>query len=243
MVDARPTRTCCGTSPTVPMEDALRTIFVLSGRGEAVTTSMLADVLGVRPPTVSSMLKRLAEHGLLDRDDHHARLTEHGARHARHVIRRHRLVETLLVDVLGVPADQVHEEADELEHAVSDRLLDHIDALLGHPRRDPHGDPIPRDGDDHEEGWGLRLDAAAPASRFAVERVHDWDVEALRHLTALGIRPGATLDVVERGPFDGPLWVRVDGHDHALSHRLTSLVHGTRPVTTADRTSADTGRS
>lgn len=230
MTDRRSSLACCGLEPTAPTEDALRTIFVLCGRGEPVTTSALAQLLGVQPPTVSSMLKRLAEHGLVERtDDHRAALTAHGARHARHVVRRHRLVETFLVDVIGMAAHEVHQEADALEHAVSDALLDRIDALLGVPARDPHGDPIPRSGDEHEEDWGTRLDRAAEHSRFAVERVHDWDTGALRHLTALGIGPGVVLEVGDRAPYGGPLWVRLAGRDHALGDGLTRLVHG-RPV-------------
>ena len=129
MEDLRSSRACCGLVPTAPTEDALRTIFVLSGRGDEVTTSALARHLGVAPPTVSMMLKRLAEHGLVERTpDHRASLTPHGARHARHVVRRHRLLETFLVRVVGLGPHEVHDEADALEHAISDRLLDRIDA-------------------------------------------------------------------------------------------------------------------
>jgi DtxR family transcriptional regulator, Mn-dependent transcriptional regulator len=183
--------------------------------------------LHVTAPTVSSMLRRLAEHGLVERaEDHRASLTPHGAGHARHVVRRHRLLETFLVQVVGLAPHEVHAEADALEHAVSDRLLDRIDELLGRPMYDPHGDPIPRTGDAHVEGWGTRLDDAAVGGEFRVERVQDWDDAALRHLTDLGVVPGVTLVVLERAPFGGPLWVRVDGRDRALGEPLTRLVHG-----------------
>jgi DtxR family transcriptional regulator, Mn-dependent transcriptional regulator len=227
MEDLRPSRACCGLAPTAPAEDALRTIFVLSGRGEPVSTSALARHLQVSAPTVSSMLRRLEEYGLVDRTpDHHTTLTAHGAGHARHVVRRHRLLETFLVEVVGLAPDEVHTEADALEHAVSDRLLDRIDTLLGRPARDPHGDPIPRSGDAHVEGWGTRLADAAVGGEFRVERVQDWDGPALRHLVDLGVVPGLTLVVVERGQFGGPLWVRFDGRDHALGEPLTRLVYG-----------------
>jgi DtxR family Mn-dependent transcriptional regulator len=226
MPDQRSSPACCGLSPTPSAEDALRTIFVLSGRGEPVTTSLLAARLDVTPPTVSSMLKRLAEHGLVRRTDHRASLTPHGERHARHVVRRHRLLETFLVEIVGMPVDEVHAEADALEHAVSDRLLDRIDTLLDRPAHDPHGAPIPRPGDDHVEGWGTRLDDAGAHSRFAVERVHDWDSGALAHLTELGIRPGVTLEVLDRVPYGGPLRVRLGSREHALGEPLTRLVHG-----------------
>jgi DtxR family Mn-dependent transcriptional regulator len=227
MEDLRSSRACCGLAPTAPAEDALRTIFVLSGRGDPVSTSVLAHHLHVTAPTVSSMLRRLAEHGLVERaEDHRASLTPHGAGHARHVVRRHRLLETFLVQVIGLATHEVHAEADALEHAVSDRLLDRIDEILGRPTYDPHGDPIPRAGDAHVEGWGTRLDDAAVGGEFRVERVQDWDDAALRHLTELGVVPGVTLIVLERAPFGGPLWVRFDGRDHALGEPLTRLVHG-----------------
>jgi len=226
MEDLRSSRACCGLVPTAPTEDALRTIFVLSGRGDEVTTSALARHLRVSAPTVSAMLRRLADHGLVERTDHRASLTPHGARHARHVVRRHRLLEAFLVRVVGLAPHEVHDEADALEHAVSDRLLDRIDELLGRPTHDPHGDPIPRPGETHVEGWGTRLADAAVGGEFRVERVQDWDGAALAHLTDLGVVPGLTLVVLERGAFGGPLWVRFDGHDHALGEPLTRLVHG-----------------
>jgi DtxR family Mn-dependent transcriptional regulator len=227
MEDLRSSLACCGMAPTAPTEDALRTIFVLAGRGEAVSTSALARHLRVTAPTVSSMLRRLTEHGLIERaEDHRASLTPHGAGHARHVVRRHRLLETFLVQVVGLAPHEVHAEADALEHAISDRLLDRIDEMLGRPTHDPHGDPIPRAGDAHVEGWGTRLDDAAVGGEFLVERVQDWDDAALQHLTDRGVVPGLTLVVVERAPFGGPLWVRFDGRDHALGEPLTRLVHG-----------------
>jgi DtxR family transcriptional regulator, Mn-dependent transcriptional regulator len=227
MEDLRPSRACCGLAPTASAEDALRTIFVLSGRGDPVSTSALARHLHVTPPTVSSMLRRLEGFGLVERTANHlTTLTPHGARHARHVVRRHRLLETFLVEVVGLRPDEVHTEADALEHAISDRLLDRIDALLGRPARDPHGDPIPRAGEGHVEGWGTRLADAAVGGEFRVERVQDWDGPALRHLLDLGVVPGLTLVVLERAPFGGPLWVRFDGRDHALGEPLTRLVHG-----------------
>lgn len=227
MPDTRSSQACCGLAPTPPVEDTLRTIFVLSGRAEPVSTSALAQELGVAAPTVSAMLKRLAAHGLVERGgDQRVTLTTHGAGHARHVVRRHRLLEAFLVRVLGMPWDVVHAEADQLEHAISDRLLDRLDVVLGRPDRDPHGDPVPRGAASHDEDWGTRLDSVPAASHFVVERVYDRDSDALRHLGDLGIRPGATLDVLERAPFGGPLWVRLDGRDHALGDRLVRLVHG-----------------
>ena len=227
MEDVRTSRACCGLAPTGLAEDVLRTIFVRAGRGDPVSASALAYHLDVTAATVSSMLRRLEEYGLVDRPaDHLTTLTAHGARHARHVVRRHRLLETFLVQVVGLAPDEVHAEADALEHAVSDRLVERIDALLGRPGRDPHGDPIPRTGDENLEGWGTRLDDAAVGGEFRVERVQDGDGAALRALLDLGVVPGLTLVVLERGPVGGPLWVRFDGRDHALGEPLTRLVYG-----------------
>ena len=226
MEDLRSSRACCGLVPTAPTEDALRTIFVLSGRGDEVTTSALARYLGVSAPTVSAMLRRLAEHGLVERTDHRASLTPHGARHARHVVRRHRLLEAFLVRVVGLAPHEVHDEADALEHAVSDRLLDRIDELLGRPTHDPHGDPIPPRHGPHDERWGVGLDAVPPGAFFRVRRVSDRDSAALRHLGELGVRPGVVLAVERQDAFGGPLWVRIDDRSCALGTPLTRLVHG-----------------
>ncbi|MGE3285428.1 MAG: metal-dependent transcriptional regulator [Pseudonocardia sp.] len=219
---------CCNLVHTEAVEDALKAIFKLSGRREPATTTALAEMLQVTPPTVSTMLKRLQQHGLVDRDAQHAaQLTTHGAEHARAVVRRHRLLETFLVRVLDVPWDEVHAEAEVLEHAVSDRLLDRIDGLLGHPDADPHGDPIPPAGGRHVEAWGERLDGVAVGAAFRVDRILDRDDAALRYLAELGVRPGTVVQVVERAPFGGPLWLRVGGRRHAVGDALTTLVHGT----------------
>ncbi|MFC5995624.1 metal-dependent transcriptional regulator [Pseudonocardia hispaniensis] len=219
---------CCGVVQSPSVEDALRTIYVRAGRGEQIRTSALAQHLNVTPPSASAMLKRLAAHGLVDRGpDHQIALTAHGADHARDVVRRHRLLETFLAMVLGLTWDEVHVEADLLEHAVSDRLLARIDEYLKHPARDPHGDPIPRPGTQHEESWSTPLASAPVGCRFLVERVFDDDGAALRYLAKLGIHPGVTVQLTKRQPFGGPLWIRVDDdREHALGEQLLGLVHG-----------------
>jgi DtxR family Mn-dependent transcriptional regulator len=153
-------------------------------------------------------------------------LTEHGRGHALRIVRRHRLLETFLARSLAVPWDEVHAEAEILEHALSERLEDRIDAALGHPDRDPHGDPIPPRCGPHREDWDTPLAGAARGDEFAVERVSDRDSEALRYLAGLGIRPGVRLAVGELAPFGGPLWVRLGEHTHALGAPLVRLIHG-----------------
>ncbi len=202
-------------------------MFKLAGHGEPATTSALAQHLGVTAPTVSAMLKRLVTHGLAQRGAHHtATLTAHGTDHARAVVRRHRLLETFLAQVLDFPWDEVHAEAEVLEHAVSDRLLTRIDEHLGHPAADPHGDPIPPPTGVHSEQWGERLDCAEAGSVFRVERVDDRDSAALRYLADIGIRPGVSLEVGQRAPFGGPLWLRVDGKEEAVGDQLGTMIYG-----------------
>lgn len=208
-------------------EDYLKAIYNLAHLGAPVTTGALAHELGVSSPSVSAMVKRLEDGELLARPDSRSlRLTDSGERAALRVVRRHRLLETFLARMLDVPWDEVHAEAELLEHALSERLEERIDAALGHPTHDPHGDPIPpRDGP-HVEVRGTPLDAVPVGTRFLVERVSDRDSAALRYLGDLGVVPGVVLAVDEQAPFGGPRWVRVGAERHALSGALTQLVHG-----------------
>jgi DtxR family transcriptional regulator, Mn-dependent transcriptional regulator len=219
---------------TAAVEDYLKAVWQLETTGEPATTSALADRLGVSAPSVSGMVKRLVEGELLERsEDRGLSLTRSGEAEALRVVRRHRLLETFLAEVVGLPWDEVHGEAEVLEHVLSPRLEERIDALLGHPSRDPHGDPIPpASGTSHDEAWSAPLAAAPSGTRFRVERVRDRDAGALRYLAGLGIRPGVVITVGEREPFGGPLWVGVpDGGsgeptERALGPQLVDLLHG-----------------
>jgi len=208
-------------------EDYLKAIYHIAHRGEAVTTGLLAAELGVASPSVTAMIKRLQEGELVDRAGRRElRLTASGEQAALRVVRRHRLLETFLNQMLGMPWHEVHSEAELLEHVLSERLEERIDAALGHPTHDPHGDPIPpRDGP-HDERWGARLDDVEPPAWFRVRRVSDRDSAALRHLGELGVRPGVVLTVERHDPFGGPLWVRIGDRPCALGIPLTRLVHG-----------------
>lgn len=213
---------------TQATEDYLKAIYALASDGAGgVTTSRIAQRLRVSSPSVSAMVKRLAAEELVARpDDRGIALTAAGEQQALAVVRRHRLIEAFLAEVVGVPWDEVHDEAEVLEHALSDRLEARIDALLGHPTHDPHGDPIPPREGHHREERGEPLAAAPPGSRFRVDRVSDRDSAALRYLAALGIRPGVVLEVGETEPFGGPQWVSHEGERHALGQQLVRLVHG-----------------
>lgn len=215
-------------SPSQAVETYLKEIFHLTNQSPLVTTSAVATRLSVASPSVSAMVKRLEAEGLVVRDGAHGiRLTEAGERQAMRVVRRHRLVETFLHDKLDIPWHEVHDEAEALEHAISDRLEARIDAALGHPTCDPHGDPIPpADLVSHHEAWPDPITAAEPGARFRVLRISDRNAAALVHLADLGIVPGADLQVLARDPFDDVLWVELDGHRHALGPTLAALVHG-----------------
>jgi DtxR family transcriptional regulator, Mn-dependent transcriptional regulator len=221
-------------------QDYLKVIYALTTSGHSVTNGLLARELGVSPPSVSAMVKRLTGEELLQRPHGRLlRLTGTGEHAALQVIRRHRLLEAFLAQVLGMPWDEVHAEAESLEHAVSERLEERIDAVLGHPERDPHGDPIPPRHGPHDETWGEVLDSAVAGCCFRVDRVSDRDSAALRYLGELGIAPGVVLEVGQQEPFSGPRWIRIDDKRHALGGRLTKLVHGhvlpksTRPAANA----------
>ncbi|MPY94002.1 MAG: MarR family transcriptional regulator [Acidimicrobiia bacterium] len=215
-------------APSQAVEDYLKAIFRLGSEAGVVTASALAGRLGVASPSATGMLHRLEAAGLVSRgEDHSVVLTPAGRSAALRVVRRHRLIETFLHAVVGVPWHEVHDEAEVLEHALSERLEARIDELLGHPTHDPHGDPIPPvDGEGHTEAWPHRLLDVPPGSTLQVERVSDDDAAALVHLAELGLVPGVPVTVDRLDPFDGPLWVEVDGRRHALGRGLARMVSG-----------------
>lgn len=176
-----------------------------------VTTSWLADRMSVRPSTVSDTIKRLSEQGLVKHAPYGSiELTGVGRKHAVEMVRRHRLIETFLVEVLDYGWDEVHEESEHLEHAVSETMIERMDAYLGHPTRDPHGDPIPSaDGRPHRPK-ATQLTAVADDS-VTVERVSDADPGMLRYFAEKGLVPGAKVTIVKRESFADALTVSVEG--------------------------------
>ena len=210
---------------SVAVQDYLKAIYTLESAGERVTTSALAQRMGVSAPSATAMTKRLDELGLVERVPHRGvALTDAGRRGALEVLRHHRLLERYLVDRLGLSLDQVHAEAELLEHALSEELEAKIDAELGYPTHDPHGDPIP----DRE----LRVVPAAhrtlldlePGARASVSRVPDGDSDLLRYLGELGLVPGCDLELVAYAPFGGPVTVRTTRGEHAISRELADRI-------------------
>ena len=185
---------------------------------EPTSTNALAARLDVTPAAVSGMLRKLAALGLVEHEPYRGvRLSERGRLVALEVIRHHRLLELFLVESLGMGWDEVHAEAEVLEHVLSEELEELIAAKLGHPAFDPHGDPIPsRELSIADDSGSCDLYQVEPGGSGTFVRVSDADPEMLRFLTQQGITPGARLEVVERQPFDGPLSVRVGKRVHVL---------------------------
>ncbi len=211
---------------TPAMEDYLKAIYRLNADGGPVTTQRLADELGISGPSVTNMVKRLDELKML----RHTRyqgvvLTTAGERVALEVLRHHRLLEVYLAESLGVPWDEVHEEAERLEHLLSDNLERRIDRALGHPTFDPHGAPIPT-ADGHMPALSdRRLSDMAVGDVATVEQVSDRDPEQLRYLGSLGLVPGQRLELRERLPFEGPIRLLIGEHEHLIGAPLARIVH------------------
>jgi DtxR family transcriptional regulator, Mn-dependent transcriptional regulator len=208
------------------VEDYAKAIYSLQLRGmEAVSTNALAERLGVTPGSASAMVKRLGEMGLVDHVPYRGvTLTEAGCRVALEVIRHHRLLELYLVESLGLPWDRVHEEAEVLEHVISEELEEAIAAKLGHPTHDPHGDPIPTRDLVLQEAPTVSLQTLDSGDRGIFSRVSDSDPDMLRFLAERGIAPGIRFEVVEKQPFDGPLFVRFGDNVHVLGGALAQAM-------------------
>jgi len=222
------------TTPAV--EDYLKAIHQLSREGSAAATSAIAERLGVAAGSVSGMLRRLADQGLIEHVPYYgARLTPAGEAEAVRMIRRHRVLELFLVEVLGYTWDRVHAEAEHLEHAASDEIIDRMATVLGEPAFDPHGAEIPELGRTFAERRYPTL-ADLEVGRLALLReVSDEDPAALRDLAQLGLLPGVELMVLERPPPDGPLRVRVAGTLESVAREISRLVR-VEPIDPAEPT-------
>jgi DtxR family Mn-dependent transcriptional regulator len=216
-------------TPNEPLSDAiqdyLREIFKLESSGHRATTTNVAEAAGVSPASASVMLKRLAALGLVRHTPYRGvELSDSGRRVALEVIRHHRLLEQYLAETLGVPLEDVHAEADRLEHALSEELEKRIDTLLGHPTHDPHGHPIP-DAElniaEHAERTLLELQ---PGETATVAHVPDDDAELLRYLSSLELVPGRDVELSSIAPFGGPVTLRCATGEHAISRELAGSI-------------------
>ena len=210
---------------SAPVEDYLKVIYETERGGEPAATNELAHRLGVAPASVSGMVRRMAEQGLVAHERYRGvRLTDAGRRAALRTLRRHRVIESYLAQVLGYPWDRVHAEAERLEHAASDELIDRMASALGDPATDPHGAPIPTREGAVDETAHIAL-ADLPVEQLArVVRVSDEDAAFLRYIAELRLLPGALVCVVARAPFGGPLTIALDGERQSVGPALAAQV-------------------
>jgi DtxR family Mn-dependent transcriptional regulator len=217
--------------------DCLKHIYKMRERGEHVTTSAMRErleTLEVRgqlsDATVTQLFKWLAEKGYVTHTRYRGvELTPKGVQVSAELVRHHRLLELFLVQMMGFSLDEVDAEAERLEHAISEAFEDRMDALLGHPTRDPHGDPIPSKAGHVETAPTQPLTELEPGQSAIIQRVDDDDAAMLRYLTTLGLVPGASVFLRERAPFGGPLHVRVgessESREHAVGPQVAAGVH------------------
>ncbi len=207
------------------IEDFLKAVYLLQQDHERVQTSLLADALAITAPSTTEMAKKLARAKLVSHEPYRGiRLTAAGERIALEIVRHHRLIELFLVEALGYGWDEVHDEAERLEHAMSDRLADRIAEYLGDPHFDPHGDPIPS-----VEG-AVRELSLTPLSEWpldtpgVVTRLLNQAPDLLRYLSEKGLTIGAEVEVMQRDPFEGPVTLRVSGEEQAISPHVAQYV-------------------
>jgi DtxR family Mn-dependent transcriptional regulator len=211
------------------VEDYLKTIYALEREARPVSTSRIAEARGVKPASATSMIQRLDKLGLVAYAKHYGvSLTDAGREIALEVIRHHRLVELYLTQALGFSWDEVHEQAEILEHVISEKLEERIAAALDYPQFDPHGDPIPT-----REGVIAALNTVALAGSAAGDRLlvagiqDDSDSELLRYLAEYGLVPGRPVEVVSVAPFDGPFTLLVGGREVVVSQRVAEAIYVT----------------
>lgn len=210
---------------TRPVQDYLKAIYELREESGGVTTTALARRMAVTPASATSMIKKLATLGLARHEPYHGvALAPAGERVALEMIRHHRLVERFLVEKLGVPWHEVHDEAEHLEHVLSEALEDRIDHALEFPTSDPHGAPIPARDGSMSRPQSLPLDELAEGGRAVVVEVSDRDSERLRYLGELGLYPGKEVGVIAVEPFGGTLTLAVGGREHLLGRELAREV-------------------
>jgi DtxR family Mn-dependent transcriptional regulator len=212
------------------IEDYLKAIYMLRKHQERVTTSAIAQRLGITGPTVTAMLKKLDKEKYLKHISYQGVvLTDKGEKLAIGVIRKHRLVELFLNEVLGLDWDKVHVEAEKLEHVISDEVLARMDHILGYPKIDPHGDPIPtREGRIENADIDRSLADTEVGEPVAINRVSDDDPDKLRFMAKLGLFPNVKLRITYKSPFDGDISIKVGSSYHRLPRDVARSIYVTQ---------------
>ncbi len=207
------------------LAEAYRIAYYQGEENPYISTSALANVLGVSAPAVTRMVQRLKDAGYLEHEPYRGiRLTRKGEREALMSIRRHRLVERFLTDVMGFGWHEVHDDADELGAAISDVVVERMAELAGHPRRCPHGEPIPSADGKMPRVVDQPLNHSAIGAEYVISRVNSHNPDVLIYLNTLGIRPGVTIQVLERAPFNGPIRIQCAGESHFIGHELADVL-------------------
>jgi DtxR family transcriptional regulator, Mn-dependent transcriptional regulator len=210
------------------MQEYLAEIYRLAYYSEDnhyVSTSALADVMGFSAPAITRMVQRLREAGYVEHEPYRGiALTEKGEREALSSIRRHRLVERFLTDVMKFGWHEVHESADELGAVVSDVLVERMSEMAGHPRRCPHGEPIPSADGHMPRVKDYALNAMPPGADLVISRVNSHDADKLQYLDTLGLKPGVRFHLIARAPFNGPLQLQLDNTVQVIGHELAGVL-------------------
>lgn len=213
------------------VQNYLKAIYQLQEDNETVTTTALAGHLEISAASATNMIKKLARLKLVRHSPYHGvELTKAGEKMALEVLRHHRLIELFLAEALGVPWEEVHAEAEKIEHVISEDLEDRIANFLGDPSHDPHGDPIPTKAGHVERPVYQSLFEIDAGQSAVIARVSDQNPDHLKHFSKLGLIPDATVDVVEREPFEGPLRVRVGEGEHTLDETLARSIWVSPPT-------------
>lgn len=209
------------------IEDYLKAIYLLESEndGKGVSTTQVAEALNISSASVTNMIKKLAGLKLVDYESYYgARLTETGRKIALEVIRHHRLLELYLKEMMGYSWDQVHDEAEKLEHHISEQFEDRIAELLDHPTHDPHGDPIPSKDGVMPETANMKLTDVSENKPYLIGRVRDQDPDLLRYLEKIGLIPGVRIKLVEKAPFKGPITLDVEGKTLIIGHDVADAI-------------------
>lgn len=208
------------------IEDYLKVIYVLEEEGETASTTNIANAMKVSSASVTNMLKRLAGMKLLEHQSYKgATLTPAGKKIALEVLRHHRLLELYLKEMMGYSWDEVHDEAEKLEHHISEQFEDRIAELLNHPTHDPHGDPIPSKDGVVPEMATLSILEADENKPYIIGRVKDQDPELLRYLEKLGVIPGVRIKILEKAPFNGPVTILLEDKEEVIGSNIAGEVY------------------